>query len=258
MKPLERLNRTILITGATSGIGEATALRLAEEGNNIIITGRRKDRLDYLSEKIISIGAQALSLHFDVRDKDAVFSTLQTIPEEWSGIDVLINNAGLAAGLAPINSGMIADWERMIDTNLKGLLYVSRFISEKMVERGQGHIINVGSIAGKEVYPNGNVYVATKHAVDSLTRAMRMDLYDKGIKVSSVSPGMVETEFSIVRFHGDTNKAAQVYQGLKPLTALDVADAIAYILNTPSHVNVADILLLPAAQGSSRDVTRRH
>jgi NADP-dependent 3-hydroxy acid dehydrogenase YdfG len=257
MKPLEKLSKTILITGASSGIGEATALRLAEDGHQIIITGRRIERLEKLSEKLQNLGAPTLVLNFDVSDKNAVFKTLESIPDDWKKIDILINNAGLAAGLAPIHNGLVDDWERMIDTNLKGLLYVSRFISEQMVEHGQGHIINVGSIAGKEVYPNGNVYVATKHAVDSLTRAMRMDLYDKGIKVSSVSPGMVETEFSIVRFHGDTEKAAQVYQGLQPLTATDVADAIAYIVNAPKHVNVADILLLPAAQGSSRDVKRK-
>ena len=256
MKPSQELNKTLLITGATSGIGEATAIRLSKKDARLIITGRRADRLEKLAEQIHSLGAKALCLAFDIRDKDAVNHAILNMPDEWKLIDVLINNAGLAAGLSPIHSGLMDDWERMIDTNLKGLLYITRLISEQMVQQGFGHIINVGSIAGKEVYPNGNVYVATKHAVDSLTRAMRMDLYDKGVKVSSVSPGLVETEFSIVRFHGDAEKAAQVYKGLQPLNAMDVADAIAYIVNAPAHVNVADILLLPAAQGSSRDVKR--
>lgn len=256
MKPFQELNKTILITGATSGIGYATAIKLAKKNVRLIITGRRAERLEKLTEQIHSLGAEALCLAFDIRDKDAVNHALLNMPDEWKLIDVLINNAGLAAGLSPIHSGLMDDWERMIDTNLKGLLYITRIVAENMVKQGAGHIINVGSIAGKEVYPNGNVYVATKHAVDSLTRAMRMDLFDKGIKVSSVSPGLVETEFSIVRFHGDAEKAAQVYKGLQPLTAMDVADAIAYMVDAPAHVNVADILLLPTAQGSSRDVKR--
>jgi len=253
---LQKLNRTILITGATAGIGEATALKLAQANTKIIITGRRKDRLEKLSNQLQEKGAEILTLNFDVRNRAEVEAHLSQLPNEFNDIDILINNAGLASGLAPIHKGLIDDWERMIDTNMKGLLYVSRIISEKMVEKGKGHIINVGSIAGKEVYPNGNVYVATKHAVDSLTRAMRLDLYDKGIKVSSVSPGLVETEFSLVRFHGDAEKASLVYKGIEPLLASDIADAIAYIVNAPKHVNIADMVILAAAQGSARDLRR--
>lgn len=253
---MQKLTRTIIITGATAGIGEATALHLAQPNTKIIITGRRKDRLEKLSSQLREKGAEVLSLNFDIRVRNEVENHFNNLPDEFKNIDILINNAGLAAGLAPIHKGSIDDWERMIDTNVKGLLYVSRIVSEKMVENGKGHIVNVGSIAGKEVYPNGNVYVATKHAVDSLTRAMRMDLFDKGIKVSSVSPGMVETEFSLVRFHGDEEKASLVYKGLEPLTAKDIADAIAYIVNAPKHVNIADITILAGAQGSARDLKR--
>lgn len=252
------MKQTVLITGATSGIGEATALLLARNNFRIIITGRRKDRLDLLRERIISeTNAEVLILCFDIRNLAENEYAISRLPEEWKNIDVLINNAGLAAGYSTLQEGDINDWEQMIDTNIKGLLYITRLISPKMIERGEGHIINISSVAGKETYPSGNVYCATKHAVQSLTKGMRIDMLKHGIKVSSVSPGAVETEFSLVRFNGNENRAKEVYRGFTPLNANDIADAILYIVTRPKHVNIDDILIMPTAQAYSRDFNRR-
>ncbi|GGH67921.1 SDR family NAD(P)-dependent oxidoreductase [Phaeocystidibacter marisrubri] len=240
-----------LVTGATSGIGEATALRLADEGYDIIATGRRENRLNTLREKIETKGRKCMVYPLDVRVQSDVQNFANRLPDEWKKIDVLVNNAGLAAGKGPIQEGNLDHWERMIDTNVKGLLYVSKAIIPFMTSRKKGHIINIGSIAGKEVYPGGNVYNGTKHAVDALTRGMRIDLIEYGIRVSQIAPGMVETEFSLVRFDGDQQKADETYHGFDPLLAEDIADAVAYQVTRPPHVNVADMLILPTAQASA-------
>ncbi|MCF8219100.1 MAG: SDR family NAD(P)-dependent oxidoreductase [Bacteroidales bacterium] len=246
------MNKTALITGATSGIGKAIAKKFAENGYNIIITGRRQQRLTELKDNLSTNNQiKVLDLCFDVRDKDSVFSTLEKLPASWDQIDVLINNAGLAVGTNKIHEGEIDDWERMIDTNVKGLLYVSRAILPKMAAQQQGHIINIGSIAGKQVYPNGNVYCASKHAVDALTQAMRIDALDHNIKVTQVSPGAVETEFSIVRYKGDKDKADKVYQGFTPLSGEDVADVTFYAASLPPHVNINDLVVIPTAQANA-------
>ena len=245
------MSKIALITGATSGIGKSTALKLAENGFDVIITGRRQELLYELNNLILSKNVRVLSLCFDVRNDDQVKQNLCNLPEEWKNIDVLINNAGLAAGLSTLQEGDMDDWERMIDTNVKGLLYVTRNIVAQMVERGKGQIINIGSIAGKEVYPNGNVYCATKHAVDALTKGMRMDLLPKGIKVSQICPGAVETEFSLVRFHGDKTRADKVYEGFENLIADDIAECILFCVTRPPHVNINDMIVMPTAQASS-------
>ena len=239
-----------LVTGATSGIGKATARLLAQKGFDLIITGRRKERLDKLCKDLQSGSSDCISLSFDIRDNKAVEKAISSLPEKWQKVDLLINNAGLAAGLSPIHQNEISDWEQMIDTNIKGLLYITKIISAKMVERKQGHIINVSSIAGKEAYGNGAVYCATKHAVEAISKAMRIDLNPYGIKVGTVSPGAVETEFSIVRLKDpDANK--KVYEGYTPLTANDIAQSIVFMATQPEHVNIADILILPTAQASA-------
>lgn len=241
-----------LVTGATSGIGEAVSILLAKAGYDLIITGRREHRLQDLSIRLEKeFGIKVLSLSFDVRSSEQVDKYISSLPKEWQDIDVLVNNAGLAVGLNTIDSGVIEDWERMIDTNVKGLLYVSRFVSKYMITRQKGHIINLCSIAGKEVYPNGNVYCASKHAVDALTKAMRIDFLPYNIRVSQICPGAVETEFSQVRFKGDSAKAANVYKGFTPLKAMDVADAIMYMINVPAHVNINDMVIMPSAQANS-------
>lgn len=245
------MSKIALITGATSGIGKSTALKLAENGFDVIITGRRQELLYELNNLILSKNVRVLSLCFDVRNHEQVKQNLCNLPEEWKNIDVLINNAGLAAGLSTLQEGDMDDWERMIDTNVKGLLYVTRNIVAQMVERGKGQIINIGSIAGKEVYPNGNVYCATKHAVDALTKGMRMDLLPKGIKVSQICPGAVETEFSLVRFHGDKTRADKVYEGFESLIADDIAECILFCVTRPPHVNINDMIVMPTAQASS-------
>ncbi len=251
------MNRIALITGASSGIGEATALLLAQNHFDIIITGRRNERLQALKDKIHTVSqAEILILNFDIRNLAENEAALNSLPDKWKNIDVLINNAGLAAGFSNIQDGVIDDWERMIDTNIKGLLYITRLVSNLMIKNGKGHIINISSIAGKETYPMGNVYCASKHAVQSLTKGMRLDLLKHGIKVSSVSPGAVETEFSVVRFHGDTERAKQVYNGFTPLNAGDIAETILFILTRPAHVNIDDILIMPTAQAYSRDFNR--
>ncbi len=248
-------NRIALITGATSGIGEATARLLSRHNFDLIICGRRKDRLAQLVTEL-SAATRVTSLAFDVRDYDAVKTALASLPAPWRDVDVLVNNAGNAHGLDPIQTGNVGDWDAMIDINVKGLLYVSREIVPGMAGRGAGHVINIGSIAGKEVYPNGNVYCASKFAVDALTRGMRVDLNASGVKVTSINPGLVETEFSLVRFKGDATRASTVYQGLSPLTGNDIADIILYVLSAPPHVVLADITVFPTAQASATVVKR--
>jgi len=244
-----QMNKTIMITGATSGFGRAAAIKFARNGYNIIITGRRTDRLNKLKNELLSFGKiKVLSLTFDVRNRDEVASVILNLPEEWKNIDILVNNAGLAVGLDHIDNGLIDDWERMIDTNVKGLLYVTRAVTPLMVARGQGHIINIGSIAGKDVYENGNVYCATKSAVDSLSKSMRIDLLKNNIKVTHIAPGMAETEFSLVRFKGNEEKAKAVYKGIEALKEEDIAEAIYYCASLPSHVCINDLVITPTAQ----------
>lgn len=247
--------RIVLITGATSGIGEATARLLAKNNFALILCGRRKERLETL-QKELSKSADVTTLSFEIRNQKEVETAVATLPDKWKNIDVLINNAGNAHGLDPIQTGKIEDWDAMVDINVKGLLYVSREIIPGMTERQAGHIINLGSIAGKEVYPNGNVYCASKFAVDALTRGMRMDLNPYGIKVTSINPGLVETEFAMVRFKGNQEKASAVYKGMEPLKGEDIADIILYTLSAPPHVVLADITVFPTAQGSSTIVRR--
>lgn len=245
------MNKIIMITGATAGFGKAIAVRFAKNGYNLIITGRRKDKLAELEKELESYGKiKILSLNFDVRNQDEVADVVEKLPAEWRAIDILVNNAGLAAGLAHIDSGVIDDWDRMIDTNIKGLLYVTRAVSPLMVARNTGHIINIGSIAGSEAYENGNVYCATKSAVDSLSKSMRIDLLKNNIKVTHIAPGMAETEFSLVRFKGDKEKARSVYKGIDALTADDVADAIYYCATVPAHVCINNLEITPAQQAS--------
>ncbi|MDR1090494.1 MAG: SDR family NAD(P)-dependent oxidoreductase [Prevotella sp.] len=245
------MRKIALITGATSGLGKAIALRLAKDGYNVIITGRRKDRLEELEKEIeIKYEVKVFSLCFDVRVYDEVEKAINSLPEEWKNIDVLVNNAGLAVGLDPIHKGVPEDWERMIDTNVKGLLYVTRIVSPSMVARKSGHIINIGSIAGKDVYPDGVVYCATKHAVDALSKGMRMDFLPYNIKVTQICPGAVETEFSLVRFKGDQTRADRVYAGFDNLVAGDIAEAVSYAVSQPAHVDIQDMLVMPTAQAS--------
>lgn len=249
------MNKTALVTGATSGIGQSTARILAKNNYNIILCGRRNDRLEEL-KKELSKFTEIHTLSFDVRDKKAVFESIHSLPEAFSKIDVLINNAGNAHGLDPIQNGDLDDWDAMIDINVKGLLYVSKAVIPQMMERKSGHIINIGSIAGKEVYPNGNVYCASKHAVDALNQAMRLDLNAYGIRVGAIHPGMVETEFSEVRFKGDTERAASVYKGIEALQADDIADIIHFVVSRPYHINIADLVVYPTAQASATIVNR--
>lgn len=247
-----------LITGATAGIGYETATILAQNNYNLILTGRRKDRLESLKVKLESaFSCKVLLLNFDIRIKSATETALNSIPDEWKAVDLLINNAGLAAGLAPVSSADVDDWENMIDTNVKGLLYTCRIVTPWMIERQSGHVINISSIAGKEVYPNGSVYCATKHAVAAISKAMRIELLPFGIKVTTIAPGAVDTEFSLVRFHGDQDKAAQVYKGFTPLSALDIAETILFVVSRPPHVNIDDILIMPTSQGSARDFNKK-
>ncbi|MDO9681009.1 MAG: SDR family NAD(P)-dependent oxidoreductase [Bacteroidales bacterium] len=247
-----------LITGATSGIGRAISLIMAKEGYDIIATGRRASLLSDLSKELeAKFKVRVLPLSFDVRDASQVEHYLGKLSEKWSDISLLVNNAGLAVGLNPVNSGVVDDWERMVDTNIKGLLYVSRIVSNFMIKRGGGHIINIGSIAGKGVYPSGNVYCATKYAVDALSKGMMMDLYTHNIRVSQVCPGAAETEFSQVRFKGDIDKAADVYKGFIPLSADDIADVVRYVALAPPHVNISDVVIMPTAQASVSLINRK-
>jgi 3-hydroxy acid dehydrogenase / malonic semialdehyde reductase len=247
--------RIALITGATSGIGEATARVLAVNNFKLILAGRRNDRLKKLTDEL-SVSTEVVTLCFDVSDRAKTAQAIDSLPGEWKNIDVLVNNAGNAHGLAPIQTGDVDDWDAMIDINVKGLLYVSKQVMPGMIARKAGHIINIGSIAGKEVYPNGNVYCASKFAVDALTKGMRMDLNPFGIKVTGIHPGMVETEFSLVRFKGDAERAKTVYQGLTPLYAADIADVVLFAVTRPSHVVIADMVVLPTAQASATVLKR--
>lgn len=244
--------KTALITGVTSGFGRAFALRFAKLGYRLIITGRRKERLDELARKIqADYSTEVLPLCFDVRDNEACRNAIESIPVQFKDIDILVNNAGLAAGATSFEQTDLDDFERMIDTNVKGLLYITKLIVPGMIERQSGHIINISSIAGIEVYPNGSVYCASKHAVNAITKGLRIDLVKHGIKVSSISPGMVETEFSVVRYHGDEDKAKAVYAGLIPLNAEDIADALEFIVTRPDHVSINDIQINPKQQANT-------
>lgn len=248
-------NKTAFITGATSGIGRATARLFAKNGLKIILCGRRKERLEMLSEALSEF-TEVFTLNFDVRNKEEVFAAVESLPKHFSEVDILINNAGNAYGLDTIDHGNIEDWDAMLDINVKGLLYVSKAILPKMMARKSGQIINIGSTAGKEVYPKGNVYCATKHAVDALNQGMRIDLNGKGIKVGAINPGMVETEFSEVRFKGDSEKAGKVYQGFTPLKPEDIADIIWFAVTRPPHVNIADLTVMCLDQASSTIVNK--
>lgn len=246
------MRKVALITGATSGIGEASAYMFASKGYDLIITGRRADRLMSLKNKLETDSTRVLDLCFDVKDEDQVKRMLGELPHDWRKIDVLLNNAGLAAGFDSIDNGDSDDWNRMIDTNVKGLLYVTKEVVGLMKENSTaGHIINIGSIAGKEVYPNGNVYCATKHAVDALTKGMRIDLLKYNIKVTQICPGAVETEFSLVRFHDDAERAKAVYKGYESLVAMDIAECVWFVVSRPKHVNINDMIVMPTAQASA-------
>ena len=250
--------KTALITGATSGIGAACAHLFAAQGYNLILIGRREALLTkngkHLEDKY---AVEVKKIVADVRDFESLSYALQTLPAQWKKVNVLINNAGLSQGLEPIHKGEIGDWDTMIDTNVKGLLYATKIVSNWMVAEKAGHIINIGSIAGKEVYPNGNVYCATKHAVDDLSKSMRIDLMPFGIKVTAIHPGMVETEFSKVRFKGDEGRAKKVYDGVDPLMADDIAEAIWFVVSRPAHVNINDMLIMPTAQATGTIIDRK-
>jgi NADP-dependent 3-hydroxy acid dehydrogenase YdfG len=251
------MNKIAFITGATAGIGEACAKKLAKAGYDLIISGRREEKLIKLRDELIADSKQnIITMTLDVRKQSEVEEKVLALSEEWKNIDLLVNNAGLAVGVTALQDGVLDDWERMIDTNIKGLLYISRVVCPLMVERQKGHIINITSIAGKEVYPGGNVYCATKHAADALTKGMRIDMLPHNVKVTSIAPGMVETEFSVVRFKGDQEKADQVYKGFTPLYAEDIADTVEFVASRPAHVNINDILIMPTAQASARDVNK--
>lgn len=252
------MNKIAIITGATAGIGKACAEKFAQNNYDLIITGRRAERLKAIKaelEKAFNINVQYLN--FDIRDYAAVKNALSSLSGKWKNIDVLVNNAGLAAGLDFIQTGSVDDWEQMLDTNVKGLLYISKEIIPLMIENKKGHVINIGSIAGKEVYPKGNVYCASKHAVDALTKGMRVDLLEHGIRVSQIAPGAVETEFSMVRLKGDKEAATKVYEGFEPLHAEDIAEVTFYVSTMPAHVNINDLLIMPTAQASATQLLRK-
>lgn len=245
------MRKTAIVTGATSGIGRAVAIKLAENGYDLVITGRRTDRLAEVEKELRNAGADVLSLGFDVSKYEEVKANLGMLSGKWAKIDLLVNNAGGALGKEPIQEGAVEDWDRMIDTNVKGLLYVSRTILPMMCRNNGGHIVNLCSIAGKQVYSEGNVYCASKHAVDAISKAIRIDALPYGVKVTNICPGAVETEFSIVRFHGDEEKAAATYKGFTPLTAEDIADTIYYCVSLPAHVCINDLTIMPTAQADS-------
>lgn len=253
------MNKIALITGATAGFGEAIAHEFAEHKYNIIITGRRADRLKKITAELVQkYNVEVLALNFDVRNQVEVQKNIDSLPAKWQNIDVLVNNAGLASGLSNIQDGDIEDWDKMIDTNVKGLLYVTRAVAPLMIKNKKGHIFNIGSVAGKEVYAKGNVYCATKHAVDALTKAMRIDMLEHGIKVTGICPGMAETEFSIVRYHGDAEKAKNVYKGIDALTAKDIAEVVYFAASRPAHVNISDVVITPTQQATATNVVRRN
>ena len=254
---LDLTGKCVLITGASSGIGRACAEAFGAAGCRLLLAARRKDRLDELAQTLNrQFGTEALTAALDVRDGDAVESWVSGLSEEWTHIDILVNNAGLSRGLEPLHEGDIADWEEMIDTNVKGLLYVTRAVLPGMVTRKSGHVINIGSIAGHEVYPGGNVYCASKHAVTALNRGLSIDTLGTGVRVSSVDPGLVETEFSVVRFHGDSERADGVYNGLDPLTPADVAESVLFCATRPKNANVREMILMAGAQASAGHVFR--
>lgn len=255
---MELSGRCVLVTGASSGIGAACARAFARHGCRLVLAARRRDRLDELAGELRERhGSQVHTVILDVRDRAAVEAVAASLPEPFDLVEILINNAGLSRGLSPLHQGLVSDWEEMLDTNVKGLLYITRVIAQGMVSRGRGHIINIGSIAGHESYPGGNVYCASKHAVTALTRGLAQDLLGTGVRVSSVDPGLVETEFSLVRFHGDAERAKVPYQGMTPLAAEDVAEAVVFCATRPLHVNVREMILLPAEQASAVHVQRR-
>ncbi|HDZ05345.1 hypothetical protein LCGC14_0069880 [marine sediment metagenome] len=249
------MKKTAFITGATSGIGKSTAIHFALNGINLVLCGRRQDRLDALKEEL-GKEVQVHTLNFDIRDKESVKEAIDSLPKEFSQIDILINNAGNAHGLDTIQDGNLDDWDAMLDINVKGLLYVSKALIPKMIAQKSGHIINIGSTAGKEVYPKGNVYCASKHAVDAINQGMRIDLNGTGIRVGAVNPGLVETEFSNVRFKGDEDRSENVYKGFQPLKPEDIADIIYFVVTRPYHVNIADLVVMPTAQASSTIVNK--
>ena len=251
------MNKTVLITGATSGIGLACAKRFAENGDRLILTGRNEQRLAEISRQLVEKGTQVLTLVFDVRDREKARTMIHDLPAEWQTIDVLVNNAGLALGLEPEYQGNYDDWETMIDTNIKGLLNMTRLVVPGMVERNCGHIINIGSVAGDAAYAGGNVYCATKAAVKALTDGLRIDVADTAIRVTNLKPGLVETNFSNTRFHGDNERAANVYKGIKPLTGDDIADVAVYAANAPAHVQIAEVLILATHQASGSVIVRK-
>ncbi|MBT4679956.1 MAG: SDR family NAD(P)-dependent oxidoreductase [Flavobacterium sp.] len=250
------MDLTVFITGATSGIGKATAEFLAKHNYRLILCGRNQDRLKELKQ---TLGHQTAitTLQFDVRDKEAVFSAIESLPENFRDIDVLINNAGNAHGMSSIQEGDINDWDTMLDINVKGLLYVSRAILPKMIEKNTGFIVNIGSTAGKEVYPKGNVYCASKSAVEAINKGMRMDLNQYNIRVSAIHPGLVETAFSDVRFKGDTERAKKVYQGYKALQPEDIAEIIHFVITRPYHINIEDLVVFPSAQASATIINKK-
>ena len=250
------MKKTAFITGATRGIGRASARRLAEAGFRIIITARRKEALEAFAEKLRAEGHDVLTIAYDVRDREACREAVDNLPNEWKEIDLLVNNAGLALGLEPEYEGDFADWDTMIDTNIKGLLNMTRFVVPGMVERNRGQIINIGSVAGDAAYAGGNVYCATKAAVKTITDGLRIDLAHTAVRVTNIKPGLVETDFSRVRFHGDEQRADNVYKGIKPLTGEDIADVVAYAAMAPAHVQIAEVLVLATHQGSGSVIVR--
>ena len=251
------MNKVVMITGATSGIGMACARKFAENGDRLILTGRNEDRLADIKKELVAQGADVLTLAFDVRDREKASQAVKTLPAEWQEIDVLVNNAGLALGLEPEYEGNLDEWETMIDTNVKGLLTMTRLVVPGMVQRNSGHIINVGSVAGDAAYAGGNVYCATKAAVKALTDGLRIDVAHTAIRVTNLKPGLVETNFSNIRFHGDTERAANVYKGVKPLTGDDIADVAVYASNAPAHVQIAEVLILATHQASGSVIVRK-
>lgn len=258
IKMISLKDKIVFITGASSGIGEATAIEFAKLGTKLLLVARREDRLKNLSQALKNkYGTNCLHINLDVRHQKSVQKSIDNLPDEWKNIDILINNAGLSRGLDKAHEADIQDWEEMIDTNIKGLLYVTRAILPMMVKRNHGHIVNLGSVASHSVYPGGNVYCATKHAVKCLCDAFRMDLFGTNIRVTCISPGMVNTEFSTVRYHGDKSKADKVYEGMTPLSAEDIADTIIYSCTRPEHVNISEIFIMPTAQSAVQMVNRK-
>ena len=251
------MNKIVLITGATSGIGLSCARKFSENGDKLILTGRNEQKLKEIHDELTAKGTQVLTLTFDVRDREKATQCINGLPEAWREIDVLMNNAGLALGLEPEYDGSYDDWDTMVDTNIKGLLTMTRLVVPGMVERNRGHIINVGSVAGDAAYANGNVYCATKAAVKTITDGLRLDVASTAIRVTNLKPGLVETNFSNTRFHGDTERAANVYKGIKPLTGDDIADVAVYAANAPAHVQIAEVLILATHQGSGSVIVRK-